>query len=68
VREHSRVRISVGLAADDVAYLDEYARRNGLGSRSEALRRAIRLLRTIDVYGTDGTSWDPLPDREDSGG
>jgi len=62
------VRISVGLAADDVAYLDEYARRNGLGSRSEALRRAIRLLRTIDVDGAVGSTWDLVPDRQESPG
>jgi len=64
----SRVRISVGLAADDVAYLDEYARRNGLGSRSEALRRAIRLLRTIDVDGTVGPICYPHPGQLDAGG
>jgi Arc/MetJ-type ribon-helix-helix transcriptional regulator len=68
VPEHAGVRISVALAADDVAYLDEYARRNGLGSRSEALRRAIRLLRTIDVSGSVGPVWDRVPDGLDSPG
>jgi mRNA interferase MazF len=39
----------VSLPADDVAALDEYARRQGVKSRSAAVQRAIRMLRHPDL-------------------
>lgn len=64
------MKLSVSLAADDVAYLDAYAAEHGLGSRSAAVAQAVELLRrarladdyaqAIDEWeaGEDGELWD----------
>ena len=39
------MKLSVSLPDEDVAALDDYARAQGLKSRSAALQRAIRMLR-----------------------
>ena len=64
------MKVSVSLPGDDVEFLDEYAKEQGLESRSAALHRAVRLLRTAELGGTyeaawaewtaddSGTSWD----------
>ncbi|HZV50233.1 MAG TPA: antitoxin [Candidatus Dormibacteraeota bacterium] len=64
------MKISVSLPGDDVTFLDEYARRFGMPSRSAVVHEAIGLLRTAgleDAYamawhewegGEDATLWD----------
>ncbi|MDX3453029.1 ribbon-helix-helix domain-containing protein [Streptomyces sp. ME02-8801-2C] len=39
------MKISVSLPEDDVAFVDEYARRTGAASRSAVIHDAIELLR-----------------------
>ncbi|MBA2315112.1 MAG: antitoxin [Chloroflexi bacterium] len=51
------MKVSVSLLGDDVQFLDEYAREQGLGSRSAALQRAVRLLRTAELGGTYEAAW-----------
>jgi len=46
------MKLSVSLPDEDVAYLDAYARGEGLPSRSAALHRAVRLLRS-SALGTE---------------
>lgn len=61
------MKLSVSLPEDDVALLDEHARRLGLRSRSAALRQAIRLLRRSDLehdYAAAWESWDSSGERE----
>lgn len=66
--------MSVSIPDEDVAFLDAYAERHGVGSRSAALQAAVRLLRAAEL-GDDyvaewaewradhGDSWDvTLPD------
>ena len=43
------MKLSVSLPDDDVAFLDVYARENGVSSRSAALHRAVRLLRSSQL-------------------
>ena len=43
------MKVSVSLPEDDVRFLDEFAEHQRLGSRSAALQRAIRLLRTAEL-------------------
>ena len=43
------MKLSVSLPDDDVAFMDEYARRRGSSSRSSVVHRAIELLRTADL-------------------
>ncbi len=52
------MKVSVSLPGEDVQFLDEYAREQGLDSRSAALHRAIRLLRTAELGGTYEAAWD----------
>ena len=43
------MKLSVSLPDDDVEYLDTYAERQGLDSRSAALQKAVRLLRASEL-------------------
>lgn len=52
------MKVSVSLPGEDVQFLDEYAKEQGLESRSAALHRAIRLLRTAELGGTYEAAWD----------
>jgi Arc/MetJ-type ribon-helix-helix transcriptional regulator len=52
------MKVSVSLPGEDVQFLDEYAREQGLESRSAALHRAVRLLRTAELGGTYEAAWE----------
>ena len=52
------MKLSVSLPEADVAFLDEYARRQGIESRSAALHRAVRLLRTTGLSSAYEDAWD----------
>jgi Arc/MetJ-type ribon-helix-helix transcriptional regulator len=52
------MKVSVSLPGEDVQFLDAYAREQGLESRSAALHRAVRLLRTAELAGAYGAAWD----------
>lgn len=61
------MKLSVSLPDDDVAVLDEHARKAGLGSRSAAVHQAIRLLRRSgleDDYAAAWEDWDRSGERE----
>jgi Arc/MetJ-type ribon-helix-helix transcriptional regulator len=51
------MKVSVSLPGEDVKFLDEYAKEQGLESRSAALHRAVRLLRTAELGGTYEAAW-----------
>lgn len=52
------MKVSVSLPGEDVQFLDAYAKEQGLESRSAALHRAVRLLRTAELGGTYEAAWD----------
>ena len=52
------MKVSVSLPGDDVEFLDEYAREQGLESRSAAVHRAVRLLRTAELSATYEAAWE----------
>ena len=52
------MKVSVSLPGEDVQFLDEYAKEQGLESRSAALHRAVRMLRTAELGGTYQAAWD----------
>lgn len=52
------MKVSVSLPGEDVQFLDEYAKEQGLDSRSAALHRAVRLLRIAELGGTYQAAWD----------
>ena len=51
------MKVSVSLPEEDVAALDEYARRQGLKSRSAAVQHAIRMLRHPDLEQDYAAAW-----------
>jgi len=52
------VKVSVSLPGEDVEFLDEYAKEQGLDSRSAAVHRAVRLLRTAELAGAYEAAWE----------
>ena len=52
------MKVSVSLPGEDVEFLDAYAREQGLESRSAALHRAVRLLRTAELAVPYESAWD----------
>lgn len=52
------MKVSVSLTAEDLAVLDEYARRSGAPSRSAAVQQAIRLLRHPDLEHDYASAWE----------
>lgn len=51
------MKLSVSLPDEDVAALDDYARSQGLRSRSAALQRAIRVLRNPELEQDYAAAW-----------
>jgi len=61
------MKVSVSLPSEDVEYLDAYARDQGLGSRSAALHKAVRLLRAVELgadYESAWAEWDATAEAE----
>jgi Arc/MetJ-type ribon-helix-helix transcriptional regulator len=52
------VKLSISLSAEDVAILDRFAKDAGLGSRSAAVQRAIRMLEDPQLEADYATAWD----------
>jgi len=52
------VKVSVSLPGEDVQFLDEYAIEQGLESRSAALQKAVRLLRTAELGAAYESAWE----------
>jgi Arc/MetJ-type ribon-helix-helix transcriptional regulator len=51
------MKVSVSLPDEVVAYLDAYAEQEGLPSRSAALHRAVRLLRSSSLAVEYADAW-----------
>jgi Arc/MetJ-type ribon-helix-helix transcriptional regulator len=60
------VKVSVSLPEDDVEYLDAYARERGLGSRSAAVHKAVRLLRASELGEAYEQAWHDWGASEDA--
>lgn len=52
------MKVSVSLPADDIDFLDDYAKGHGVVSRSAVLHRAIRLLRATQLEDAYAEAWD----------
>jgi Arc/MetJ-type ribon-helix-helix transcriptional regulator len=52
------MKVSVSLPGEDVQFLDEYAKEQGLESRSAAVHRAIRLLRAAELGAPYEAAWE----------
>jgi Arc/MetJ-type ribon-helix-helix transcriptional regulator len=60
------MKVSVSLPDDDVAFLDDYAKRRG-DSRSAALHRAVRLLREKGLGADYAAAWQEWDADEEAG-
>lgn len=59
------MKVSISLPDEDLAFLDQYTKDAGLGSRSAALQKAVRLLRTAELREAYAAAWeefDTAPD------
>ena len=52
----------MSLPDDDVAFLDEFAQRHHISSRSAALHQAVRLLRASQLEAAYQEAWDDWRD------
>lgn len=52
------MKVSVSLPDDDVEFLDAYAEREGIASRSAVLHKAVRLLRAAELGAAYEDAWD----------
>lgn len=61
------MKVSMSLSAEDVEFLDGYARLNRIASRSAVVRRAIGLLRAAELssdYAAAFDEWNDDPDNQ----
>jgi Arc/MetJ-type ribon-helix-helix transcriptional regulator len=52
------MKVSVSLPGRDVEFLDEYVREQGLESRSAAVQKAVRMLRSAELAAAYEGAWD----------
>jgi Arc/MetJ-type ribon-helix-helix transcriptional regulator len=58
------MKVSVSLPDADVEFLDQYAATQGIGSRSAALHKAVRLLRASELGPAYEEAWAEWADGE----
>ena len=52
------MKVSVSLPGEDVRFLDDYAKEQGLESRSAAVHKAVRLLRSAELGAAYESAWE----------
>ena len=52
------MKVSISLPEVEVEFLDQYATSQGIGSRSAAVHKAIRLLRASELGPAYEAAWD----------
>jgi Arc/MetJ-type ribon-helix-helix transcriptional regulator len=52
------MKVSVSLPDEDVRFLDDYSKVQGLESRSAAMHKAVRLLRAADLGPAYEGAWE----------
>jgi antitoxin MazE9 len=60
------MKVSVSIPDQDIEFLDEYARKTGLESRSAALQKAVRLLRTSELREAYAAAWEEFDQAGDA--
>ena len=60
------MKLSVSLPVEDVSYLDAYAQAQGLDSRSAAVQKAVRLLRSSELGAAYEDAWTSWAERDDA--
>jgi Arc/MetJ-type ribon-helix-helix transcriptional regulator len=52
------MKVSISLPDEDLEFLDRYTKQAGLDSRSAALQKAVRLLRTAELSTEYAAAWE----------
>jgi Arc/MetJ-type ribon-helix-helix transcriptional regulator len=52
------MKVSISLSDDDVEFLDAYAERLGVASRSAVIQKAVRLLRASELGAAYAAAWE----------
>lgn len=52
------MKVSVSLPDEDLEFLDQYVQQSGLESRSAAVQKAVRLLRTAELGAAYAAAWE----------
>ena len=60
------MKVSVSLPSDDIEFLDGYAEKTGLDSRSAALQKAVRLLRASELEQAYTAAWEEWSGSDDA--
>ena len=60
------MKLSVSLPEEDVEFLDDYAATQGIGSRSAAVHKAVRLLRASQLGPAYEDAWAEWEDGADA--
>ena len=60
------MKLSVSLPDEDVEFLDEYARAQGIASRSAVVHEAVRLLRAAGLGADYEAAWREWDDSSDA--
>lgn len=60
------MKLSVSLPEEDIQFLDEYARSQGVGSRSAVLHRAVRLLHATELGADYEDAWSEWASSEEA--
>jgi Arc/MetJ-type ribon-helix-helix transcriptional regulator len=60
------MKVSVSLPAEDVKFLDSYARAQGAQSRSAVLHKAVGLLRAAQLADAYEEAWDSWASSEEA--
>jgi Arc/MetJ-type ribon-helix-helix transcriptional regulator len=61
------VKVSVSLPEEDITYIDEYAQRAGVPSRSSVLHQAVALLRLRELETAYDAAFQEWHESEDGG-
>ena len=60
------MKLSISLPAEEVGFLDAYARSRGIKSRSGVIQTALRLLRTSELADDYTSAWSEWDEEDDT--
>ena len=60
------MKISISLPEKEVTFIDDYARAQRIASRSAVVRRAVELLRRVDLGDDYAAAWVEWAESDDS--
>ena len=60
------MKVSISLPDDDLEFLDEYTQETGLASRSAAVQKAVRLLRSAELSAAYAAAYEEWASSDDA--